>query len=192
MPQGQKPLCPIYFWVIFVFSFSALAVSSLPLSGVIMNWTSQYERLKGGNFLQQNQFNRLQMVQFECPKYRIPESHSILGDSFFPFSAPAASSLLLSGVIRNWTSHYERLWGGIFFEQNQFNRLQMVQLECPRVRNPYMLVLMVARIATIPWLVLENLRWTRAWKPGESLNPGVTSPEVHFATSQNDCEMGLS
>ena len=35
-----------------------------------------------------------------------PVSHSLLGDSLFPFSAPAAS--FLPGVIRNWTSQYEK------------------------------------------------------------------------------------
>ena len=37
-----------------------------------------------GNFLGQNQLNRLQMVQLECPKYRNPCVASILG--WIPFS----------------------------------------------------------------------------------------------------------
>ena len=54
----------------------------------------------------------------------------------FPFSAPAHSFLPHSGVIRNWTSQYERLTSGNFLEQNQLNRLQRVQIECPRYWNP--------------------------------------------------------
>ena len=41
---------------------------SHPLSGVIDNWTPQYESQEVGKFMQQKQVNRLQMVQFECPK----------------------------------------------------------------------------------------------------------------------------
>ena len=68
-PQVLKPLCPILFWVNPFFSFSAPAASFLPLSGVIDNWTSQYEGWRGVKFLEPNQLNRLQMVEFECPRY---------------------------------------------------------------------------------------------------------------------------
>ena len=72
MPQVQKALCLIFFWVNPLFQFSVPAPSFLPLSGVIDNWTLQYECQKGGNFLEQNQLNRLLMVQFECPRVRNP------------------------------------------------------------------------------------------------------------------------
>ena len=62
MPQVLKPLGVIHFWVNPFFHF-------LPLSEVIRNWPPQYQDQKGGKILEQNQFNRLQMVQFECPKY---------------------------------------------------------------------------------------------------------------------------
>ena len=41
---------------------------------------------------------------------------------FSPFSAPAPSCLLLSGVIRNWTSQNESWKGQIFLDQNLLNR----------------------------------------------------------------------
>ena len=42
------------------------------------------------------------MVQFECPLgSETPVSYSLLESSLFPFSAPAPSLSLLSGVIRN-------------------------------------------------------------------------------------------
>ena len=34
------------------------------------NWTPQYESQQIGKVLRQNQLDSLQMVQFECPKYR--------------------------------------------------------------------------------------------------------------------------
>ena len=71
-----------------------------------------------------------------APSTETPVSHSLLGDSLFQFSAPAASSLPLSGVIRNGSPQYKGQEDGQISEQNQFNRLQMVQFECSRVRNP--------------------------------------------------------
>ena len=68
MHKVQKPLCLIHFWVIPFSPFSAPAASSLPLSGVIRNGSPQYGRKEGGKFSEQNLFNRLQMVQFECPR----------------------------------------------------------------------------------------------------------------------------
>ena len=70
--QGLKPLCLIHFWVIPFSRFSAPAASFLPLSGVIRNGSPQYEGEEGGHFLEQNHFNRLQMVQFEYPRVRNP------------------------------------------------------------------------------------------------------------------------
>ena len=64
MPQVQKPLCLIHFWVNPFFSFS-------PLWGN-KKWAPQYEDEEIGTFKEQNQLNRLQMVQFECPNYRNP------------------------------------------------------------------------------------------------------------------------
>ena len=54
---------------------------------------------------------------------------------FFPFSVLAASFLLLSGVIRNWTSHYKGQERGKYLGQNQPNSVQMVQFEFPKYRQ---------------------------------------------------------
>ena len=72
MPQVLKPLCLIHFCVNPFSPISAPAASFLPISWVIRNWTSQYERQEGGKIREQNLLNRLQMVQFECPKYWNP------------------------------------------------------------------------------------------------------------------------
>ena len=67
MPQVQKPLCLVHIWM-------KIPLLHFPLSGpgLIDNWTPQYESQKGWKILEQNQLNRLQMVQFECPNYRNP------------------------------------------------------------------------------------------------------------------------
>ena len=83
IPQIQKPLCLNYF---------APAPSFLPLSGVIRNWTSQYKD-KVLNCWEQNQFNRLQMVQSECPKVRNPCVSFTFGWFPFPHFQPLASFL---------------------------------------------------------------------------------------------------
>ena len=49
-------------WIFFVMSSF--------LSGVIRNWTPQYKDQEGEKIMEQNKLNRLQMVRFECPKYR--------------------------------------------------------------------------------------------------------------------------
>ena len=51
-----------------------------------------------------------------------------------PFSPILPSSF--TGVIRNWTSHYEWWESGKILGQNQLNRLRMVQFECPEYWNP--------------------------------------------------------
>ena len=72
-----------------------------------------------------------------APGTETPVSHPLLGESLFPFQAPAASFLPLSGVIRNGSSQYEGQEGGTFVEQNQLNRLQMVHFERPRDTHPF-------------------------------------------------------
>ena len=76
MPERSICLCLIHFWVNPFFQFPAPADSSL--------WGNkkrepQYKDQEGGNLLEQNQLNRLQMVQFECPKYRNPCVSSTFG-----------------------------------------------------------------------------------------------------------------
>ena len=64
MHRVQKPLCLIHFWVIPLFSFS-------PLWGN-KKWAPQYKDEEVGKIVEQNQLIRLQMVQFDYPKYRNP------------------------------------------------------------------------------------------------------------------------
>ena len=75
-----------------------------------------------------------------APGSEHPVSQSLLEESLFPFPAHALSFLPLFGVIRNGSSQYEGHEGGKIWEQNQFNRLQIVQFECPRVSNPCVLI----------------------------------------------------
>ena len=84
IPQVLKPLCLIHFWVNPFFSFPTPAASFLPLSGVIRNGSPQYKGQEGGKFMWQNQFSRLQMVQFECARYWNPCVFCV--NPFFPFS----------------------------------------------------------------------------------------------------------
>ena len=65
-----------------------------------------------------------------APRSETPVSHQLLGESIFPFPAPAPSFLPLSGVIRNGSPQYKGQEGGIFLKQNQLTRIQMGQFEC--------------------------------------------------------------
>ena len=116
-----------------------LPPSVLPLFGVIRNWTSHFPSMKGrkvDNFWNKFRLTGCKWSNLNAPGTETPVSHPIFGDSLFPFSAPAPSFPPLSGVIRNWTSQYERQKGGKCLEQNQVIRLQLVQFECPRVTHP--------------------------------------------------------
>ena len=64
MPQALKPLCLTQVGRI---PFSHFHPSSLLGN---KNWAPQYKDVEVGKFRQQNWLNRLQMVQFECPRYR--------------------------------------------------------------------------------------------------------------------------
>ena len=59
------------------------------------NWPLQYEGEEVGKFGKWNWCNRLQMVQFECPRHSIPRFSLRLGDFHFPIFC-----LPLSGLIR--------------------------------------------------------------------------------------------
>ena len=61
MPQVQKPLSLNLFWVDPFFSIC-------PLRGN-KKWEPQYKDDEVRQIRGQNQLNRLQVVQFECPKY---------------------------------------------------------------------------------------------------------------------------
>ena len=119
MSQALKPLCLIHCWFPF---------SHFPFSGVIRNWQWSVWKSRVGKISEQNWLNKLQMLQFECPKHSNICVLSIIG--WFPFS-----HFPLSGVIRNWQSPLWKSKVGKFFEQDWLNWLQMVQYECPRHEN---------------------------------------------------------
>ena len=111
------------------------------LSGVIRNGSPHYKGHEGGNILERNQLNRLQIVQFECPKYRNPYGSFTFECLPFPhfqrISSPCSFlSSSLFWVIRNGSPQYKGQEGGNIFVHNQLNRIQKFQFECPRVRNP--------------------------------------------------------
>ena len=97
--------------------FVSSIFSHFQLSGVIRNGSTQDD----GKIMQQNQLNRLQMVQFECPEYRNPSVASIFGG--IPFSH------IQLWANKKWEPQYKDQDGGNFMEQNQLNRLQMVQFK---------------------------------------------------------------
>ena len=78
-PRHLNPTLTLRLWE---FHFP---IFSLPLSGAIRIGL-HYESAKIGNFREQNQLIRLQMVQFKCPGTWIPPSHSGCQNSIFPFS----------------------------------------------------------------------------------------------------------
>ena len=104
MPQVQKPLCLIRFWVIPFFSFSPLWDNK--------KWDHQYEDEEVGKFREQNWLNRLQMVQFECPRHSKPCVLLRLGEFPFPIFCPCSflpSSLhnitkwfIIGGWVKSW------------------------------------------------------------------------------------------
>ena len=69
--------------------------------------TSQYEEYKCGKYWDKISSTASKWSNSNAPSNETPVSHSLLGLSLSPFSAPAASFLPLFGVIRNWTSQYE-------------------------------------------------------------------------------------
>ena len=79
---------------------------------------------------EQEGFNGMQMVQFECPRHSNPTL------SFnFEVCKMALFHYCLSGVIRNGPQCEGEKFGK-FSEQKGFKGLQMVQFECPRHSNP--------------------------------------------------------
>ena len=97
-----------------------------------MNWAPQYKDVEVGKFRELNWLNRLQMVQFECPRHSNPCVSLRLREFHFPiFSLP------LSGIIGNgYLYRYKDVVVGKFREQTWLNRLEMVQFECPGYSNP--------------------------------------------------------
>ena len=85
-------------------------------------------------------------------------SHSLLEESISPFPAPAPSFLPLSGVIRNGSPQYKDKEDENIWEQNQLHRLQMVQFECPGVRNPSYSSTSRFNTRDVPFLVVRSAR----------------------------------
>ena len=71
------------------------------------------------------------MVQFECPRVTNPLVGVIHFGviSLFLIFSPGRGN-------KNWAPQNKDQEVGIFLEQNQLNRLQMVQFEHPKYRNP--------------------------------------------------------
>ena len=101
------------------------------------NWTPQYKDQDDGKIPEQNELNRLQIVQFVCPKYRNPGVSLFFESIPFLISSPIS---LWGWGYTNWTPQYKDQDDGKIPEQNQLNSLQMVQFKCSRVRNPLVLI----------------------------------------------------
>ena len=94
------------------FPFSAPAPSLTPLSGVISKVLFWEAGQKGGICLEQYQFYKLQMVQFECPRVRSPQVSLTFIEFPFPIFSPCSfppSSLwgnkklfIMGGWAKNW------------------------------------------------------------------------------------------
>ena len=80
--------------------------SFIPLSAVYIIGLLWKARLKGGNFLERNQFNRLQMVQFECHRVINPCVSFTFEEFPFPIFCPAPSFPSSICSIKKWL-----LWG---------------------------------------------------------------------------------
>ena len=81
MPQVQKPLRLIHFWV--------NPFSHFQLWGN-KKWDPQYKDQEIEKFWGQNQLYPLQMVQFECPGVRNPLVSSTFEDFPFPIFSPCS------------------------------------------------------------------------------------------------------
>ena len=136
MPQVLESLCLTHCWM-------------NPLSGVIYNWTPHYKSQKVGKFLNKISSKVCKWSSLNVPGTGTPVSHSLMEESCFSFPAP------LSGVIDNWTPQYESLKDRQILGQNQLNRLQMVQFECPRYWNPCVSL----TVGGIPFLISSPSLW---------------------------------
>ena len=88
-PKARNPCLSSFLCVIRFLIFC------LPLPGGNENWPPQYKDEKVGKFEEQNWLNRLQMVQFECPRNSKPCVSLWLGEFHFLHFC-----LLLSGALR--------------------------------------------------------------------------------------------
>ena len=125
MPQALKPLCLTQVGRI---PFSHFQSSSLWGN---KNWAPQYKDVKVGKFREQNLRNRLQMVQFEWPRPSNPCVLPRLGEFHISHILPS----FLWGN-KNRAPLYKYVEVGKCREHNWLNRLQMVQFECRKYRNP--------------------------------------------------------
>ena len=77
------------------------------------------------------------MVRFECPKVINPCVSFTFEDFLFPIFSPYSFLPFSLWGNKKWFIKGEAgLKGRNLLEQNQFNRLQKVQFECSKVRNP--------------------------------------------------------
>ena len=86
--------------------------------------------------LGQNQLNRQQMVQFDCPEYGNPSVSFTFGRFLFAPFLPSFLSLA-AGVIRNWTSQYERQKVEKFWAKISLAGCKWSSLNAPGSQTPY-------------------------------------------------------
>ena len=90
----------------FLSPFQPLLIPSfLPTSGVIRIGLLWEAGPKVGNLLEQNQFDRLQMVQLECPRVRNPSVSSTFEEIHLPNISPSGANkiwFIMGGWVKRW------------------------------------------------------------------------------------------
>ena len=108
-------------------------IFSLPLSGIIRIGLPSIKMQKLENLGNTIGLTGCKGSSLNVPGTETPVSRSGWESSVFPFQP---SSLWDN---KNWAPQYKDVEAGKFSEQNWLNRLQMVQFEGPKVRNPLVL-----------------------------------------------------
>ena len=151
MSWGQKPLCLIHFWVIPFLPLSSPAPFFLPLSGI------GPPSMKGKKL--ESFWNKIRLTgciwsSLNALGSETPVSHLLLGDSIFAIFFPCS-------FLPSWGNKELDLpvWKVKILEQNQLNRLQMVQYECSKVTHQLVFSL-VSFVGTYPLLCPNVLRKT--------------------------------
>ena len=171
MPQGQEPLCLIHFWRIPFSHFLPLQLP--PFLSSQCKERVHYGRVgkKVGKF-----WNKISLTGCKWSSWNALESGSPVSHPFLSSFTPKFSSSALAAAIRRslsccslsrvrafaistpsspskweppvWRSGRE---GGNILEQNQLKRVQMVQFECPKQRNPCV-------SSTFEWIPFSHIK----------------------------------